>query len=202
MSIKNLLKPVASDFSGVRSNRFISCGLVVLLHLGVLFVIIEHKLIRELPLSHEAPLNVYFLKAPEVLPARIPLPIHLEMPVRQAASKRVLLNDLKTVAPVETAVTNESSVAVPTPIKQDTPHLVLNDVLQSAKLMDRNRQRTEIERLHDEERTSNSLDERLGRGVEHAARKDCRTAYVSPTFNLLAVIPLAIDTLTDTGCKW
>jgi hypothetical protein len=43
-------------------------------------------------------------------------------------------------------------------------------------------------------------EEKLGRSIEKARRHDCKTAYAG--MSLLAVIPLAIDTVTDTGCKW
>jgi hypothetical protein len=44
-------------------------------------------------------------------------------------------------------------------------------------------------------------DDRLERAIERAHRSsDCKTAYSS--MGLLAVIPLAKDTLTGTGCRW
>jgi len=43
-------------------------------------------------------------------------------------------------------------------------------------------------------------DDRLGRAIERARRPDCKSAYSG--IGLLAVIPLAKDTLTGTGCKW
>lgn len=41
---------------------------------------------------------------------------------------------------------------------------------------------------------------KLARDIEQSVRQDCRHAYDSA--GLLAVIPLAIDTLRDKGCKW
>jgi hypothetical protein len=43
-------------------------------------------------------------------------------------------------------------------------------------------------------------DEQLGGAIERARRADCRGAYAG--LGLLAVIPLAHDTLTGKGCKW
>lgn len=44
-------------------------------------------------------------------------------------------------------------------------------------------------------------DDRLERAIERAHRsKDCKTAYSA--MGLLALIPLAKDTLTGTGCRW
>lgn len=43
-------------------------------------------------------------------------------------------------------------------------------------------------------------DDRLERAIERARRPDCKTAYSG--LGLLAVIPLAKDAVTGTGCKW
>lgn len=43
-------------------------------------------------------------------------------------------------------------------------------------------------------------DERLERAIERARRPDCKSAYSG--LGLLAVIPLAKDAVTGTGCKW
>jgi hypothetical protein len=42
--------------------------------------------------------------------------------------------------------------------------------------------------------------EQLGQALERARRADCRGAYAG--LGLLAVIPLAKDAVTGTGCKW
>ena len=42
----------------------------------------------------------------------------------------------------------------------------------------------------------------LGVKIARAARVDCRQKYVSPEPNLLLIIPLLIETVTDRGCKW
>jgi hypothetical protein len=43
-------------------------------------------------------------------------------------------------------------------------------------------------------------DDRLGRAIERARRPDCKSAYSG--LGLLAVIPLAKDAVTGSGCKW
>ena len=44
----------------------------------------------------------------------------------------------------------------------------------------------------------------LGRAIEKAKRPDCQTKYAEgrTSINLLLLIPLAIETITDKGCKW
>jgi hypothetical protein len=43
-------------------------------------------------------------------------------------------------------------------------------------------------------------DEKLGRAIDGARNGDCQTQYSG--MGLLAIIPLAKDTLTGSGCKW
>lgn len=49
-----------------------------------------------------------------------------------------------------------------------------------------------------------SDDSDLSRAVRRAKRPDCQTKYAEgrTTVNLLLLIPLAIETVTDKGCKW
>lgn len=43
----------------------------------------------------------------------------------------------------------------------------------------------------------------LGRAISQAKRPPCTEKYSGGTkLNLIMLIPLAIDTITDTGCKW
>ena len=43
----------------------------------------------------------------------------------------------------------------------------------------------------------------LGRAIKEAKRPPCTKKYSGGTsLNVFALIPLAIDTITDTGCKW
>ena len=43
----------------------------------------------------------------------------------------------------------------------------------------------------------------LGRAISEARRPPCTKKYSGGTsLNVFALIPLAIDTITDTGCKW
>lgn len=62
--------------------------------------------------------------------------------------------------------------------------------------------------LHKSTMTSNTSEffsakeSKLGEKIANAARVDCRRKYVSPETNLLVIIPLLIETITDTGCRW
>jgi len=43
-------------------------------------------------------------------------------------------------------------------------------------------------------------DEKLGGAIDRSRRGDCQTKYAG--MGILAVIPLAVDTVTGSGCKW
>jgi hypothetical protein len=45
-----------------------------------------------------------------------------------------------------------------------------------------------------------SAKSKLADDIEKAAKKDCRTAYSG--MGLLAVVPLARDSVKDNGCRW
>lgn len=76
-------------------------------------------------------------------------------------------------------------------------------VLATARRLERERVPTGLERVREAESYRAPGDNDAARAIKKAERPDCRTAYGGGTkANLLALIPLAIDTLTDHGCKW
>ena len=48
--------------------------------------------------------------------------------------------------------------------------------------------------------TDPTTEEKLGKGVKKAEKKDCLKAYSG--IGLLAIAPLLVSTVVDTGCKW
>jgi len=78
----------------------------------------------------------------------------------------------------------------------------MDAMIEQAKGMDHRRIISGLDKLHESERPHGTLEEKFGASVARATREDCRTKYVSPTPNLLLLIPLAIETITDKGCKW
>ena len=42
--------------------------------------------------------------------------------------------------------------------------------------------------------------DKLGSAIEKTAKEDCRKAYAAN--GLLAVVPLAVDAVRESGCKW
>lgn len=96
--------------------------------------------------------------------------------------------------------------AVNTPARQtfdeaiSQPGLNLDALRGSALAMERQRKPSEIEQMQASHRRTDSMEKRLGEGVKKAEKTDCLKAYSG--IGLLAVIPLAVSTVVDTGCKW
>lgn len=60
-----------------------------------------------------------------------------------------------------------------------------------------------FERVRDAEHRLEAGKKDLGRAIREAKRPPCTKKYSGGTsLNVFALIPLAIDTITDTGCKW
>ena len=83
----------------------------------------------------------------------------------------------------------------------DAPATLDLDAIRSSALSyERQRKPSEIEQMQASHRRQDSLEKRLGEGTRRAEKKDCLKAYSG--IGLLAVIPLAVSTVVDTGCKW
>ena len=60
-----------------------------------------------------------------------------------------------------------------------------------------------FEQVRDAEHRLEAEKKDLGRAIRQAKRPPCTKKYSGGTsLNVFALIPLAIDTITDTGCKW
>ncbi len=92
-----------------------------------------------------------------------------------------------------------SQPSTQTSISPDSPAglgLNLESVRKSALAM----KPTEIEQMQASHRRGDSLEKRLGEGTRRAEKKECLKAYSG--IGILAVIPLAVSAVVDTGCKW
>jgi len=73
----------------------------------------------------------------------------------------------------------------------------------AARQVESERVPTALESLRESEQMRAGDDSDLSRAVRRAKRPDCQTKYAGGTkANLLLLIPLAIETVTDKGCKW
>jgi len=72
-----------------------------------------------------------------------------------------------------------------------------------ARQVEKERVPTALERVRTAEQLRGSDDNNLARAIKRAKNPDCQKKYAGGTeANLLLLIPLAIDTITGTGCTW
>jgi len=152
--------------------------------------------------------------ADEVPAASTTAPKTAAAPARPARSRRApsasapaAANAGTAAAPVEPAATPGAVDAAPAaadPAAADAgtaesaPHLDMKAARATARLIDKHRKDGLV--AHPTPDPPLQRDERLERAIERARRPDCKSAYSG--LGLLAVIPLAKDAVTGTGCKW
>jgi hypothetical protein len=160
----------------------------------------SHPLMQYLQLLTIAPKSV----APT--PSQpVEVPAKPEKPARKEASRPITTNKparslTRPEQPAAEIVTDAvSQPSTQTSISPDSPAglgLNLESVRKSALAM----KPTEIEQIQASHRRGDSLEKRLGEGTRRAEKKECLKAYSG--IGILAVIPLAVSAVVDTGCKW
>jgi len=95
---------------------------------------------------------------------------------------------------------SNASVITPAVTSAEEPRLNLDDLKRSALAIDKQRQPGTIAKIQQSHRRDEGFEQKLADGAKKAERKDCLKAYSG--IGLLAVIPLAVSTVVDTGCKW
>ncbi|MFZ6874261.1 hypothetical protein ACO0LF_19565 [Undibacterium sp. Di27W] len=119
------------------------------------------------------------------------------------ASKRPSVTRPASIQPMTETSPATSKSPEPLAIHEEpaaSPGLNLDALRSSAVAMERKRKPTEIEQIQASHRQSDSLEKRLGEGTKRAEKKECLKAFSG--LGVLAVIPLAVSTVVDTGCKW
>lgn len=106
---------------------------------------------------------------------------------------------------VPVAAHNETSAKLSPdsdPLSQASPpaSLDLDKMRGSARQMAKNYQTDTIAQIQESHRRDQRMETQLGQNVAKAAKKDCLKAYSG--IGLLAIIPIAVSTVVDTGCKW
>jgi hypothetical protein len=131
-------------------------------------------------------------------PPTISLPrVNVPAVVAAPAQRRV---DTSAADPAPSPV--EAPAAAPAPAPA-TRRIDMDAVRAAARQFERERVPTGIERVREAELFREKDDNDAARAIKKAERPDCRHAYGGGTkANIFALIPLAIDTLTDHGCKW
>ena len=105
-------------------------------------------------------------------------------------------------APEETpsAAPAETTTA---PAAAPTGKLDMESLRGLARQVEKERVPTALERLRTAEQLRGADDTNLSRAIKKAKNPDCQKKYAGGTeTNLLLLVPLAIDTITGTGCTW
>ena len=105
-------------------------------------------------------------------------------------------------APSTDTAAPSTDVPVATPDAQSSPTLDLAAMRAAAGAQERQRVRSGLELVQEEQRVRGRDDSDGARAIRKAGRTDCTKAYAGGAFDPLKLIPLIYDTLTDTGCKW
>jgi len=99
---------------------------------------------------------------------------------------------------VDAAPAAAESAAADAGTGESAPHLDMKAARATARLIDKHRKDGLV--AHPKPDPPLQRDDRLERAIERARRPDCKSAYSG--LGLLALIPLAKDAVTGTGCKW
>jgi len=190
----------------LRLQRLPALAAVILLHL-----FLWQSLIR--PLLHQedtTPLpstEIHWIKLPPPVTPQTTTPTTRKIPsraepLRQAHQTHQTQTDSRSEAPSTITVINEpaTDTSAVTKDMSAAPHLDLDALKAGALAADRQRKATTIEQIQNSHKRDNSFEKQLADGTKKAEKKDCRTAYAG--IGLLAIIPLAVSAVTDTGCKW
>lgn len=193
------------------TSRAGSGAFIVLAH--VLFVLALVHYASPRPDSHSTPVDYIafaFIVAPvkPVLQARsVPPPVvvpvvrapRIATPRAMPASPEpmtiiALPEETPSAAPAETATAPASAPNV---------KLDMESLRGLARQVEKERVPTALERARTAEQLRARDDTRLSRAISEAKRPDCQTKYSGgDKLDLIRLIPLAIDTITGTGCNW
>ena len=123
------------------------------------------------------------IATPRAMPA-LPEPITIITPPQETPS----------ATPAET-----TTAPAPAP----TGKLDMESLRGLARQVEKERVPTALERVRTAEQLRGADDNNLARAIKRAKNPDCQKKYAGGAdANLLLLIPLAIDTITGTGCTW
>jgi len=107
--------------------------------------------------------------------------------------------------PAMTIVPATESAALQTPSEEvaPSPKLDMATLRAEARRVTRDYAPEPFEQVRAAESRLEAEKKDLGRAIANTKRPPCTKKYSGgEKLNLIALIPLAIDTITDTGCKW
>jgi hypothetical protein len=199
---------------GARS-RAGSIAFIVLAH--VLFVLALVHYASPRPDNDSAPVDYIafaFIVAPEK-PVPVPAPqarsapppvaVPTVRPTRIATPRATPASPepMTIIAAPEETPTATPAETMTAPASAPTGKLDMESLRGLARQVEKERVPTALERVRTAEQLRGADDNNLARAIKKAKNPDCQKKYAGGTdANLLLLIPLAIDTITGTGCTW
>lgn len=176
-------------------------ALIVLGHVLLGFALLQHA---GAPTRGPEPAPADYIELALIAAPSMPMPVVVADPLPIVAPRSPVRRPAA-AAPLESA-----TVAVPVLASEETRAAEVPDVVAQPGRIDMESLRAAARQVDSEYRPVGleplraSDDSDLSRAVRRAKRPDCQTKYAEgrTTVNLLLLIPLAIETVTDKGCKW
>jgi len=201
---------------GARS-RAGSVAFIVLAH--VLFVLALVHYASPRPDNASTPVDYIafaFIVAPEKpVPPPAPMPqarsapppvaVPAVRPPRIAASRATPASPepITIITPPQETPSATPAETTTAPAPAPTGKLDMESLRGLARQVEKERVPTALERVRTAEQLRGADDNNLARAIKRAKNPDCQKKYAGGTdVNLLLLIPLAIDTITGTGCTW
>ena len=192
--------------SGRSNGRRIGAGiLIALLHVGLYYGVVH---VRHRADQDNVGQASYMTVA--LIPTRAPPRPTLTQPMLKPVPRRTMKKEA-VVLPIRPAA-SESTIEPAADTKYVSPSaeqapvprvLDMDQLRAAARGIERSRVLSPLDRVRLAEQVRSSDDNAMARAVKKAERADCKTAYGGgEKMNLFMLIPLAIDTVTNTGCKW
>lgn len=190
------------------SSRLVAGALIALLHVLMVFVLLKFA---QAPDARDQARPVDYIAFAFIAAPKTPVPVEKAAPppvivpsVRPRPAAAAAVREVDP-APALITIVREAPPSAETQQPAPVPErrLDMDSLRASARQVDSDRTPTAMGGRRESEQLRNVEDTALSRGIQRAKRPDCQTKYSGGTsLNLLALIPLAIETVTDKGCKW
>lgn len=176
-------------------------ALILLGHLLLALALLQHV---GAPARGPAPAPADYIELAFIAAPRMPIPATATAEPPPAVAPRSPARRPSATVPVESV-----SISVPVLNSEDTSAAEAPAATAQPGKMDMESLRAVARQVDSEygpvglEPLRSRDDSDLSRAVRRAKRPDCQTKYAGGTeANILLLIPLAIETITDKGCKW
>lgn len=184
--------------------RAVPGALIVLVHLLAVVILIRHA--GSPSTRDEAPPARYIMFA--LIPAATePAPVvaaaSKPAPAPRARRPVVSRDAVAPSVPMEVPMVAVPQQETPQPPVPEGRRLNMEALRADARRIAGDHMPEPFEHVRDAEYRLEAEKNDLGRAISRAKREPCTKKYSGgSSLNVFALIPLAIDTITDTGCKW